>query len=512
MVRLVLLRLFEAYFRHQWLYALPTALLSILGVLYIIYRSPVYAATGTMYVQKQSLLTSLTSGDGNGSWWITPSQATINEIKELLGTDAFVRSAIQKTDLESEMSGGQQKVRDTIDTFRRSVDLTAIGENLVMFGGRYKDPRIAQQMASALLETYLQWKINADNQESLVAQDFFAKLLQPYQQELDKANNELTAYLIAHPEPLRGERPPDEQIQVDHLKSTVIQAQARIASSMEKLENARLAQTKAESDVRQNYAIVDAPELPLRPATRRSQMVMMVALFMLAGMMLSFGGVIGGVVLNRSLWFPIDARHGLDLPVLAMVPDGSARARRYNPTLISLQIDLGPRRRRHALLNSPQHTPMLALQPTAVNEQAQRNGNLQLANDHIEVLVVAESDIVDITNDGVQQATRPSVTHHIVAPESDPGLLSIITLSFDQRESLLITAEDVTASRRRRTRAKILLYADERATDAEIVEALNVSQATVERTKQRFIAGGVEWALTERAHPGPRHTMRSPAE
>src|SRR5262245_43222907 len=131
MVRLVLLRLLESYFRHRWLYLLPVALMTGLGILYVVKSPPVYYASGTLYVQGQTLLTSLTSGGSGGGWWSSPSQATVNEIRELLQTDAFVRSAIHETDLEVEMSKGPLVVQETIQEFRQSISFQVLGDNLV---------------------------------------------------------------------------------------------------------------------------------------------------------------------------------------------------------------------------------------------------------------------------------------------------------------------------------------------------------------------------------------------
>ena len=54
---------------------------------------------------------------------------------------------------------------------------------------------------------------------------------------------------------------------------------------------------------------------------------------------------------------------------------------------------------------------------------------------------------------------------------------------------------------RRATRARILLKAAEGCTDQQIVAALGVGLATVERTRQRFVEQGLG-ALDERPRPG----------
>ena len=62
-------------------------------------------------------------------------------------------------------------------------------------------------------------------------------------------------------------------------------------------------------------------------------------------------------------------------------------------------------------------------------------------------------------------------------------------------------------SARKLNRARVLLLSDEarptgRKTDAEIVEVLGISAATVVRIRRRFVQEGLEAALNEKARPG----------
>jgi len=80
----------------------------------------------------------------------------------------------------------------------------------------------------------------------------------------------------------------------------------------------------------------------------------------------------------------------------------------------------------------------------------------------------------------------------------------IVDLTAAERAALLALLTKGVASVRRLTRARILLLADEGATDREIAAALHVHPATVERTRRRFVEGGPEAALSERLRPGGR--------
>ena len=55
---------------------------------------------------------------------------------------------------------------------------------------------------------------------------------------------------------------------------------------------------------------------------------------------------------------------------------------------------------------------------------------------------------------------------------------------------------------RKLRRAQLLLLAAGGYTDIEIAATLHLGVSTVERTRKRFVEGGLEWALTERARPG----------
>ena len=60
---------------------------------------------------------------------------------------------------------------------------------------------------------------------------------------------------------------------------------------------------------------------------------------------------------------------------------------------------------------------------------------------------------------------------------------------------------------RQRIRAQVLLKADDGLKDAEIACALNTSPSTVERTRKRFVEGGLEQALNDAPRPGQRHKL-----
>jgi capsular polysaccharide biosynthesis protein len=325
MVRLILLKLLETYFRHRWLFLLPILLMVGVSVRSFLGQKSVYIANGSMYIQQQSLLAQLTGSASSGFSWVTPAQATSGELKELLQTDSFVRAIIQLTDLEKEMTRGPAAVQTMIGNVRSAVWVQTAGDNLIQVGSAYGQAITTQQLVSATMEIFIQWKINSDRQSSVVAQNFFADLIQSYQADLDTARQNMQAYLDQHPDPVRGDRPSTERLDIAALQADIDSAAQRLASAVDKQESARLSVSKTESDVRQKYAVVDVPEVPAKPENSKKKALTNGLIFVVVGVLLAIVAVVGGATLDRSVRFPVDAQHGINLPVLAVVPDTSPR-------------------------------------------------------------------------------------------------------------------------------------------------------------------------------------------
>jgi len=82
-----------------------------------------------------------------------------------------------------------------------------------------------------------------------------------------------------------------------------------------------------------------------------------------------------------------------------------------------------------------------------------------------------------------------------------------VELTDEERAYLRELVSRGKVSARKVTRAHLLLCADEGKVDTAIAEALHVHVGTVERTRKRFVAGGLEQALNDRPRPGARPKM-----
>lgn len=79
-----------------------------------------------------------------------------------------------------------------------------------------------------------------------------------------------------------------------------------------------------------------------------------------------------------------------------------------------------------------------------------------------------------------------------------------VDLSEEERGQLEGMIRKGHCSARRQTRARILLKADESASNQAIMAALDVSEDMVYRARQRFVEEGLEAALSDKPRPGQK--------
>jgi hypothetical protein len=80
-----------------------------------------------------------------------------------------------------------------------------------------------------------------------------------------------------------------------------------------------------------------------------------------------------------------------------------------------------------------------------------------------------------------------------------------VTLTDEERATLVAFLKKGEAKGRKYTRAHILLLADEtQASDTEIAALLHTSADTVQRTRKKFVEGNLDGALHEKRRPGAR--------
>lgn len=325
MIRLALLRLLESFFRHRWLFLLPIVVAGAASAYFAYAAKPRYFSSGTLYVQGESLVATLNDlPNEGGSYWVTPSDLMVSQAGELLGTEAFLRSVVKGTPFEDQLNGTPEDVSKAITEINKQLWVSKSGANMVNFGAYSNNPEVSNKLATQLPESYILWKLNTDRQDSIAAQDFFTKLLVPELTAREEARRKLEDFLGSLNDEPGSRRTPLEELQISQFQSAVAQADQRVRDLQNKDESAKLAQQQAEQALRKTYVIIDVPKQATRPNNGLSKRLLDSSIYLIAGVLLSIIGIIGLAVLDPSVRFPIDVRHRLHLPVLAMPPNSDA--------------------------------------------------------------------------------------------------------------------------------------------------------------------------------------------
>jgi len=82
-----------------------------------------------------------------------------------------------------------------------------------------------------------------------------------------------------------------------------------------------------------------------------------------------------------------------------------------------------------------------------------------------------------------------------------------VTLPKNERKELIELTKSGKVSARKMKRALILLRADEKWKDKDIIAALTTSRSTVERIRKRYVEGGLEKALNDDPRPGAKRKL-----
>jgi transposase len=93
-----------------------------------------------------------------------------------------------------------------------------------------------------------------------------------------------------------------------------------------------------------------------------------------------------------------------------------------------------------------------------------------------------------------------------------PAKKYIVNLEPAEREQLLALTRKGKIGARIMKRAQILLKVDEGWRDQDVISAFDTSRSTVERTRKRFVEGGLDKALYEDPRPGQRLKLDGKAQ
>lgn len=318
MQRFFLSRMLERLFRRWYLYVIPPMLVIAGGLATILQQETPYRSSGVVRVSNQTLLSEITSVRGGSSFGFdTPATYTSREINTLLGTDLFTRSVIETAGLTEAVSSGVLPISELIG----AIWATPSGDLLVRINATGENPEVSYRLATATIESYLQWQIDDNVTDSRSAEEFFESLLEPYEERLQNARDELAAYLTENPVLEGNDRPADEQIEIASLSDAVERADNQLATATQSLADARLATAQTSTDIAQRLRIVDAPRLPVAPEPHLRQDAMTLLLCAALGTLISLAALVVSTLADHSVRYSEEVERTFGVPVVATVPE-----------------------------------------------------------------------------------------------------------------------------------------------------------------------------------------------
>jgi capsular polysaccharide biosynthesis protein len=316
-----MLRLLESFFRRWWLYLVPVVLLAVVGFMSVSGTKKVFQASGTFNVENSTILSTLSGDNNQTNGFDTPAATTSKRINATLQTEQFIKDIATRAGIDGALANGTI----TPGWIRSSLSAAPNGSNLVRVVAANQDPAVAQRLAQATIDAFIQSIIDSASSQSTAAISFFDNLISTYETNVATAQAALDDYVRAHPAPAIGTRPEDEQAEVTRLNAVLTQAQGNYNGALSKRQDAQLSTEQTKADVGERLRLIDAPQLPSAPQARLKSMVFGFATFLAVGVLLSIGAVVLATVLNHSLQTAADVKERLGVRLLAVVPDTSGR-------------------------------------------------------------------------------------------------------------------------------------------------------------------------------------------
>ena len=317
--RSFVLRFVDNLYRRRFLFVVPAILLGAIGY-FLAQGVEQYTSEGTVLVDSETYLASLTDVRSEGFSWLSPSEAANSELYGLLTTDVFIEALVDQAGIEDEIRWPGSSDADFYEGVRTAIWGTPGGDFLTV-SAVAGDPETAQVLANATIETFVQWQLDADLEQSQVAEQFVEELVVTYATEVELAQDRLTSWVRLNPGPSRAEdRPVDEQLALTVLQTEVDEASQRYNLAITQREEARLASAQAEADIRQSFSVLDAPSLPEKADQGFLDVLVRTALFATVGLVLSTAVLVFISGADTSLRFPREIEDLLGAELLAVVP------------------------------------------------------------------------------------------------------------------------------------------------------------------------------------------------
>ena len=313
-------RVIDNLFKRKVLYILPIIVLGALGV-WLASGEETFESVGVVQVAPETLVADIADVGTDGLDFRTPAEIANDELFGLVLTDSFMAEVVSLNGLDEAFNAPNPEDETFLGAVRDLIETEASGDDFVTVTAVSDDRVIAQALAQSVIDNFISRRINADLQESRIAEAFFSELVLARDIEADEARDELAAWLIDNPGPNTiTDRPIDQQVRIQTFEGSIAEAEIRFNEAVDQQEQAQLAAAQVEADVRQSFLTIDPPQIPRDPQNGPVDLAILGVSFAVVGVLLSGAVLLLTSAADTSLRFPAEVEELVGAELLAVIP------------------------------------------------------------------------------------------------------------------------------------------------------------------------------------------------
>ena len=257
--------------------------------------------------------------------FLTPGSEYAESFTQLVQTQAFLRSTIERTSLDGALAASKDQL-SFLDDIRKRFKIQALGTNLVKVSYRADAPQVAYEMVAAALTIRDERAASAQIAAASMTSTLYTKELDLAQQKSTRAQADLDQFNSTHKPPLDAA----EAYRQQQLRTSSDVAQARVDDLRQALDRQAVVSTLLEVGQSADVQVIDAPQIQLQPSGGLRQAVLVFGVVMAGAVTLVAILIVLGTLLTASIASEADLERLGSVTVVASVPD---LARRGAPDL-----------------------------------------------------------------------------------------------------------------------------------------------------------------------------------
>jgi uncharacterized protein involved in exopolysaccharide biosynthesis len=305
--------------RYKLLLLVPfLVILPVAIALTFLSRTTEYSSTSSLWAERAAIIN--TPGDNT---YISPAQNRVNDLHQLLSTDAFRLEVAERVNLRIDTTA---QARASMAAISSGTFAYTSGEHLLIIGHTGPDPVMAQKIVQATIDEFVERYLARSADQAGAAIGVYESQQATDQETLTAAQLNLTEYLeSAGPSAATTPR-------YTELKASVDRAQATLNDTTNKLESARKIRDQGPQALAYTLKTIDSASAPEAPeaTTKRQLLALPIAGFLLA-LSLSAGLYAFLLKTDNSIRIAEDLNALPGLLLLGSVPDVAYLRRRSWP-------------------------------------------------------------------------------------------------------------------------------------------------------------------------------------